>query len=68
MGAVGLGVADVSKYVKEGVVIACDNSPNSVTLSGDVGALDDVLNAIKVDKPDVLARKLKVDMAYHSGK
>ncbi|KAF3063606.1 Lovastatin diketide synthase LovF [Daldinia childiae] len=66
MGAVGLGVADVSKYVKGGVVIACDNSPNSVTLSGDVGALDDVLNAIKVDKPDVLARKLKVDMAYHS--
>ncbi|KAK6950125.1 hypothetical protein Daesc_008451 [Daldinia eschscholtzii] len=66
MAAVGLGVAEVSKYVTEGVVIACDNSPSSVTLSGDVEALADVLDAIRADKPDVLARKLKVDMAYHS--
>ena len=68
MAAVGLGVAEVSKYVTEGVVIACDNSPSSVTLSGDVEALADVLDAIRADKPDVLARKLKVDMAYHSSK
>lgn len=68
MGAVGLGVADVSKYLKEGVVIACDNSPNSVTLSGNADTLDHVLGAIKADKPDVLSRKLKVDMAYHSSK
>ncbi|KAI1483952.1 polyketide synthase dehydratase-domain-containing protein [Daldinia eschscholtzii] len=66
MAAVGLGVAEVSKYVTEGVVIACDNSPSSVTLSGDVEALADVLDVIRADKLDVLARKLKVDMAYHS--
>lgn len=67
MGAVGLGVDDVAKYLQDGVVIACDNSPNSVTLSGDAEILDAVLDTIKGDNPDKLARRLKVDIAYHSG-
>ncbi|KAF9870424.1 hypothetical protein CkaCkLH20_12091 [Colletotrichum karsti] len=68
MAAVGLGVADVTPYIQgtASVVVACDNSPSSVTLSGDLDALDEVLSEIKKTKPDTLARKLKVDMAYHS--
>lgn len=66
MGAVGLGVEDVSKYIQEGIVIACDNSPESVTLSGNVRVLDKVLAAIKADNPDTLTRRLKVEIAYHS--
>ncbi|KAF6241032.1 hypothetical protein HO173_000826 [Letharia columbiana] len=66
MAAVGLGADAASKFLKEGVVIACENSPKSITLSGDVGQLDKVVAAIKESKPDVLARVLKVDMAYHS--
>ncbi|RSL89606.1 hypothetical protein CEP51_001128 [Fusarium floridanum] len=66
MGAVGLGVDGVSKYIQDGIVIACDNSPESVTLSGDVEVLDKVLSAIKVDNPDTLTRRLKVEIAYHS--
>lgn len=66
MAAVGLGVSEASKYLLDGVVIACDNSPNSVTLSGDVQPLHAVLEMVKKGKPDVLARPLKVDMAYHS--
>lgn len=67
MAAVSLSVNEATAYLKPGVVIACDNSPRSVTLSGDVGGpLESVLDAIKADKPDTFARRLKVDMAYHS--
>ena len=64
--AVGLGAYAASDFLKEGVVIACENSPKSVTLSGDIEQLHKVAVAIKESKPDVLARTLKVDMAYHS--
>lgn len=66
MGAVGLGVEDVSKYIQDGIVIACDNSPESVTLSGDVEVLDRVLSTIKAENTDTLTRRLKVEIAYHS--
>lgn len=66
MAAVGLGVSQAKDYLLSGVVVACDNSPSSVTLSGDLPQLHSVLDRIKKDKPDVLARQLKVDMAYHS--
>ncbi|KAE9370652.1 hypothetical protein N431DRAFT_559764 [Stipitochalara longipes BDJ] len=66
MAAIGLGVKEASLFLKDGIVIACDNSPNSVTFSGDVELIDGTIKAIKEAKPDVLARKLKVDMAYHS--
>ena len=64
--AVSLGADAVSDFLKEGVVIACENSPKSVTLSGDIEQLHKVGLAIRESKPDVLARTLKVDMAYHS--
>ncbi|KAF2679048.1 phenolpthiocerol synthesis polyketide synthase ppsB [Lentithecium fluviatile CBS 122367] len=44
--------------------VACVNSPSSVTISGDVDALE-LLRAI-CDERKVFARRLKVEMAYHS--
>ncbi|TDZ15955.1 Highly reducing polyketide synthase gloL [Colletotrichum orbiculare MAFF 240422] len=66
MAAVGLGRDQVTPFLVDGVGIACENSNASVTLSGDVGALGVVCNAIKAAKPDALVRILKVDKAYHS--
>ena len=66
MAAVGLGKNEVSSYLASGVLVACENSPSSVTLSGDIKPLEKVLAIIKSEKPGVLARRLKVDMAYHS--
>ena len=66
MAAVGLSAGAAARFLKEGVVIACENSSNSVTLSGDREKLDKVVGAIKESNPDVLARTLKVDIAYHS--
>lgn len=66
MAAVGLGRVDATSYLQQGVVIACENSPKSVTLSGDVEKLDEVIAKIKEDIPDCFARKLRVERAYHS--
>ena len=67
MAAVGLGAEEVAAYLVPGVVVACDNSPNSATLSGESAKLDDTLSIIREQKPDIPVRKLKVDLAYHSG-
>ncbi|KAJ5168896.1 uncharacterized protein N7482_004490 [Penicillium canariense] len=40
--------------------------PQSVTLSGNVDALDQGLNQIQVDDPDTFLKRLKVSVAYHS--
>lgn len=66
MAAVGMGARDVSRYLIDGVVVACENSPSSSTISGDRDMVENVLTAIKKENPDILARPLKVDMAYHS--
>ena len=44
--------------------VACVNSPSSVTLSGQVDSLEQ-LRAV-LDERKVFARRLKVEMAYHS--
>jgi NADPH:quinone reductase-like Zn-dependent oxidoreductase/ubiquinone/menaquinone biosynthesis C-methylase UbiE len=46
------------------VVVACINSPDSVTLSGDLPALEEV--ASRLEQDGFFARKLKVPLAYHS--
>ena len=68
MAAIGLSEQDVALYIKSGagVVVACENSPTSVTISGRSDQVDLVLAAVKESRPDVFARRLKVDMAYHS--
>jgi acyl transferase domain-containing protein len=68
MAAVGLGRDHVVKYLVKGVTIACENSPQSVTLSGDTDKVTDVLASIKESSPDTFARQLRVEMAYHSRK
>lgn len=66
--AVGIGPEQAETYLAdttEGrVVVACINSPDSVTLSGDLPALDQV--ATRLEQDGVFARKLKVPVAYHS--
>lgn len=66
MAAVGLGREEVTEYLTDGVTIACENSPDSTTLSGDADQIDLVVSKIKESCPDTLARRLRVDMAYHS--
>ncbi|KAH9872372.1 polyketide synthase [Plenodomus lingam] len=68
MMAVRLSVDDVQGYIKSTssgkVVIACVNSPSSVTLSGDIDALTELASMLEDDA--VPARKLNVPLAYHS--
>lgn len=56
----------VDKLTPDGgkAVVACVNSPTSVTIAGDERAVQQVLD-MAVDK-GVFARRLKVDQAYHS--
>ncbi|KFA77973.1 hypothetical protein S40288_07716 [Stachybotrys chartarum IBT 40288] len=66
MAAVGLSWDETEKYLRSGVVVACDNSPRSVTISGDAEPLADVVAAIKAELPDASTTVLKVEKAYHS--
>ena len=66
MGAIGLGRDEVQPLLRPGVVIGCENSPESVTISGDVEGVDAVLAEVKLSRPETLARRLRVDKAYHS--
>jgi acyl transferase domain-containing protein len=66
MAAVGLSWKEVEKYLVPGVERACDNSPSSVTLSGDAEPLQKLIAIIKTECPGVLATTLKVEKAYHS--
>jgi acyl transferase domain-containing protein/NADPH:quinone reductase-like Zn-dependent oxidoreductase/SAM-dependent methyltransferase len=61
--AASLYIADVP--VEHGkAVIACVNSPSSVTISGDAEAVNYLAAAL--NDAGVFARKLRVDTAYHS--
>jgi acyl transferase domain-containing protein/NADPH:quinone reductase-like Zn-dependent oxidoreductase len=66
--AVGIGEAAVLPYVKQTkkglLTVACVNSPESTTISGDVAAIDELKSIL--DKQGIFNRKLKVDSAYHS--
>ncbi|KAM4060705.1 KR domain-containing protein [Hirsutella rhossiliensis] len=67
--AVGLSAREAREYIDEDstsgrVVIACVNSPHSVTLSGDALALDNLQERLAAG--EVFHRKLAVDVAYHS--
>ena len=64
--AVGMGKNIVTPYLTEGVVVACENSPESVTLSGDRKQINKIANNIAEKEPDIFVRHLKVRVAYHS--
>ena len=66
MAAVGLAAKKTRPYLNEGVTIACENSPQSITLSGNEDKLVEVLNTIQADNPDTFCRRLHVSVAYHS--
>jgi acyl transferase domain-containing protein len=66
MAAIGMSWEETEKYLVPNVTIACDNSPKSVTISGDADAVKSVVAAIKDSQPQMLARLLQVDKAYHS--
>lgn len=66
MAAVGLGSEKARPFLKPGVVIACDNSPESVTLSGDSDTLSEVLDGIHAHDQEIFCRQLAVNVAYHS--
>lgn len=74
MMSVGLSRVDVEPYLLEAnenrsgeigsVSVACVNSPRNVTLAGSTKKLG-ALQA-KLDQDEVFARKLKVEIAYHT--
>ncbi|KAL4942551.1 hypothetical protein BDV06DRAFT_235394 [Aspergillus oleicola] len=63
--AVGLGRDEACPYLLDSeAVIACQNSPASVTLSGPVEAIHSV--KARLDQNGVFCRELKTGKAYHS--
>ncbi|KAL9636598.1 MAG: hypothetical protein Q9204_002194, partial [Flavoplaca sp. TL-2023a] len=66
MAAVGLSEDAIQPYIDltPGVVVACINSPESVTISGETAKVDDLITLW--DKQSIFCRKLRVDVAYHS--
>ena len=68
MAAIGLGREEVTPFLRSGVIVGCENSPSSTTLTGDVDVLGQVMEDIKQSRSDVLVRALRVECAYHSRK
>ncbi|KAK2756138.1 Type I Iterative PKS [Arachnomyces sp. PD_36] len=66
MAAVGLGPEEVTPFLRQGITIACYNSPRSVTISGDEDGINCVLERINIENPGTLCRRLRVKIAYHS--
>ncbi|KIA75578.1 polyketide synthase [Aspergillus ustus] len=66
MMAVSLGREQTSRFLVDGIAIACENSPRSVTLSGDSASLDVVAAEIRANHPDAVTKRLPVQCAYHS--
>lgn len=54
----------IDSLTKGKVVVACVNSPSSVTISGDLPAIEELEAALV--QAGVFARRLRVDAAYHS--
>lgn len=70
MVAVGVGAGEAQDFLDRiasangKAVVACINSPSSVTIAGDEGAVQQVEELAKGD--GVFARRLRVDTGYHS--
>jgi acyl transferase domain-containing protein/NADPH:quinone reductase-like Zn-dependent oxidoreductase/ubiquinone/menaquinone biosynthesis C-methylase UbiE/acyl carrier protein len=68
MMAVGVGEYDVEPYLDQltqgVVVVACQNSPSSTTVSGDDAAISELSELLTKDS--IFNRKLNVETAYHS--
>ena len=68
MAAMGLGWGEEAEQfmIPHATTLACDNSPRSITISGDADAVKKVVASTKKSRPDVLVKLLAVDKAYHS--
>ncbi|KAL4874704.1 hypothetical protein BJY04DRAFT_233401 [Aspergillus karnatakaensis] len=66
MAAVGMGRDEVEPFLKPGVGVACENSNASVTISGDLEAVEAAMEDIKQANPGAFVRQLRVPVAYHS--
>ncbi|KAI1418633.1 ketoacyl-synt-domain-containing protein [Hypoxylon sp. FL1857] len=69
MMAVGIGAEELHPFLKQlrppfQAVTACENSPNSTTVSGDAEAIDELSDMMT--SKQIFNRKLFVDVAYHS--
>ena len=66
--AVGVGEDRINNYISRttsGLIsVACVNSPDSTTISGDEAAIDELSDLLTRDS--IFSRRLKVDTAYHS--
>ncbi|KAF3762831.1 hypothetical protein M406DRAFT_45232 [Cryphonectria parasitica EP155] len=66
--ATGLGKEAAQKYLDDladtDLVVACDNSPESTTISGGVEALNKLQKRLEAKR--IFARRLKVTKAYHN--
>jgi acyl transferase domain-containing protein len=66
MATIGMGRHEIAQFLIPEVSIACENSHESVTISGDLDKLETVMAAMKEGHPDVFVRLLHVEKAYHS--
>ncbi|PVH94279.1 hypothetical protein DM02DRAFT_693560 [Periconia macrospinosa] len=69
MMSVNLAESEAETYLAKAsltgrVSVACINSPNNVTISGDENAIDQLQKDL--EKDEVFARKIKTGVAYHS--
>ena len=68
MMAVGLSQEDTEAHISTitsgRIVVACINSPLSVTVSGDASAVDELHT--RLESEGIFVRKLKIGTAYHS--
>ena len=64
--AVGMGFGAISDFIGDSadIVVACENSPSSVTLSGRSEVIREVKS--RLDEISIFARELKTGQAYHS--
>jgi acyl transferase domain-containing protein len=66
MAAIGLGRDAFARFWTGDVLVACEKSPESVTLSRGNEPMDEVCAQIKKRYPGTLVRSLKVTVAYRS--
>ena len=68
MMAVGLGRKEAEEWIAKvdnGIIgVACVNAPQSVTVSGDISGINQLFLMLQAKM--IFARKLKVEVAYHS--
>ena len=66
MAMIGLGKEEIADFLTDGVFIACENSPNSVNISGEKPKVIAVCSNIVKEKPETIIRHLPLEIAYHS--